>query len=417
MLVKKEKAICMLIVIMLLFSFCNAAFADEASISHVVIEVGEENVIFTLDEYETAIAAGVGNDIYDYMAAGNVPRVSAVRSGDKFMAIGVYGLAFAEAGNIAEAIGTSPAQGDVVETYKVFGGFDGQGDPILFPLFHAVTFGVSGGSGALTAKVEGEPITSGAQVQEGSDVVFTATPDDGYRVKAWKLGEEVISGATGSTYIVANLSSNIEVTVEFEAIPPVCYEVTFSVTGGNGELTAQVGGTAITSVAQVVYGSDVEFTALPDQGYRVKKWKQNDEVVTGATGSTYTVENLSSDIEVTVEFEAITAQVSELYRDGVSALYEGTVYNGIRELVGGVYNVELEMSKITAKFGDISGYSLRLIIDDEAVQGEDGDANIIDTFIVEEEYAVLPAVQQGIQDEGITINPATLAEAIVLMIE
>ena len=79
-----------------------------------------------------------------------------------------------------------------------------------------------------------------------------------------------------------------------------------------------------------------------------------------------------------------------------------------------MYNVELEMNKIVAKFGDISGCSLRLTIDGKVVKGEDSDENIIDTFIVEDDYVFLPAVQQGIQDEEIVINPATLAEAIVI---
>ena len=141
----------MCLLLLCFFSLCNAAFADEPSISHVVIEIDNEMVVFTIEEYGLAMAAGKSDQTYNFMAAGNVPRVRAVCSGDKFMAIGTYGLAFAEAGNIAGAIERSPAQeADLVETYKVFGGFDGEGDPILFPLFPAsyeVTFGVVGKTG------------------------------------------------------------------------------------------------------------------------------------------------------------------------------------------------------------------------------------------------------------------------------
>ena len=106
------------------------------SINHVVLEVGENMVIFTIGAYGSALAAGPGDETYDYMASGSVPVVRAVRSGDKFMGIGAYGTAFAQEGNTAGAIAAAPAQAQAtISMYCIFNGFDGEGEPILTPLF------------------------------------------------------------------------------------------------------------------------------------------------------------------------------------------------------------------------------------------------------------------------------------------
>ena len=106
------------------------------SINHVVLEIGEDMVVFTIGAYGSALAAGPGNETYDYMAAGGVPVVRAVGSGEKYIGIGAYGTAFAQEGNTAGAIAAAPAQdSDTVNTYLVFDGFDGDGKPILTPLY------------------------------------------------------------------------------------------------------------------------------------------------------------------------------------------------------------------------------------------------------------------------------------------
>lgn len=92
-------------------------------------------VIFTIWAYGSALAAGPGNELYDYMATGGVPVVRAVGSGDKFIGIGAYGTAFAQEGNAADAIAAAPAQGqETISAYLIFEGFDA-GEPVLTPLF------------------------------------------------------------------------------------------------------------------------------------------------------------------------------------------------------------------------------------------------------------------------------------------
>ncbi|WP_221620633.1 InlB B-repeat-containing protein, partial [Tannerella forsythia] len=81
------------------------------------------------------------------------------------------------------------------------------------PVKHRVHFSHTG-SGALTATVDNAPIQTGAEVEAGKTVVFTAAPAAGHRVKAWTP-----ANGTATTYTVTNLSAETTVTVAFEAIP------------------------------------------------------------------------------------------------------------------------------------------------------------------------------------------------------
>ncbi|MGI6488338.1 MAG: S-layer homology domain-containing protein [Syntrophothermaceae bacterium] len=84
---------------------------------------------------------------------------------------------------------------------------------------YTVTFGVTGENGSLAATVDSETISSGAEVEAGKTVVFTATPADGYQVKEWTSGGEAVADNKTNTLIVESLLVATAVTVEFEAIP------------------------------------------------------------------------------------------------------------------------------------------------------------------------------------------------------
>ena len=51
------------------------------------------------------------------------------------------------------------------------------------------------------------------------------------------------------------------------------FAVTFNVDGANGSLTASVDGKGISTGENVTEGKIVEFTAAPETGYSVDKWK------------------------------------------------------------------------------------------------------------------------------------------------
>ncbi|WP_213996708.1 InlB B-repeat-containing protein [Tepidanaerobacter syntrophicus] len=167
---------------------------------------------------------------------------------------------------------------------------------------YEVKFSVTGSNGSIAAKVDGVAVTSGTQVKEGKDVVFTATPDAGYRVKEWTVDGVAVAGEKGNTFTLQDLSKATEVKVEFEAIPK--YTITFS-DPANGELKAAVDGTEITSGDKVLEGKDVVFLAIPNTGYRVKEWTVNGTAVAGATGTKFTLSNVKANATVAVVLEAL----------------------------------------------------------------------------------------------------------------
>ena len=86
------------------------------------------------------------------------------------------------------------------------------------PTKHAVSFTVvDGKGGTLTAKVDGGDIASGKEVEEGKTVTFTATANDGYRVKGWTLNGNAVNG-TAETY-THTVTQATTVSVSFELSP------------------------------------------------------------------------------------------------------------------------------------------------------------------------------------------------------
>ena len=72
----------------------------------------------------------------------------------------------------------------------------------------------STGNGMLAATVNDSQITSGTQVRQGENVVFTATPSIGSRIRSWTVNDEA-NGETGNTLTLTNLAANTRVVVEF----------------------------------------------------------------------------------------------------------------------------------------------------------------------------------------------------------
>ncbi len=89
------------------------------------------------------------------------------------------------------------------------------GDKWVLISSYSVAFSVYGGNGTISASVNGETISSGDLVEKGAEIVFTASPATGYKVKQWKVGGDVQS-ETGDVFTYVDLQEDIAVTVEFE---------------------------------------------------------------------------------------------------------------------------------------------------------------------------------------------------------
>jgi len=164
------------------------------------------------------------------------------------------------------------------------------------------------GEGDITAKVDDVEITSGSSVDIGSEIVFTATPADGYQVKQWTLNSQVVADNTSNALVVPSIDADVTVTVEFEPIEPDTYKVTYSVVGSDGTLTATADDNPVSAGDDIVAGSTIVFTASPEVGYTIKGWTVNGDPLTEFTDDIYTIPNLAADVVVTVEFEPIVPE-------------------------------------------------------------------------------------------------------------
>jgi hypothetical protein len=95
----------------------------------------------------------------------------------------------------------------------------------VIPEMYTVSFSVvevdGHANGTLAATVNTHSIASGVQVEEGSTIVFTASPSDGYRVKEWSVNDDPLADYTDNTYTLTGLGANTTVTVQFEVITSV----------------------------------------------------------------------------------------------------------------------------------------------------------------------------------------------------
>ncbi len=88
-------------------------------------------------------------------------------------------------------------------------------------IMHILTFGVLSGNGSLMAEIEGMQINSGDEVAEGSDILFTATADEGYAVNAWLINDSLIEGWDEPEYLLEYLQTDTDARVEFVNITRV----------------------------------------------------------------------------------------------------------------------------------------------------------------------------------------------------
>lgn len=112
------------------------------------------------------------------------------------------------------ADGSTSATLKITEDVTVTVKFKPVGTP---PTKYNVTFGVDGGNGTLTAKVDGSGISSGDTVEQGKTVVFTAEPaGSNYAVEKWMNNGTVIAGAGTNTTYNHTVTADANIKVKFK---------------------------------------------------------------------------------------------------------------------------------------------------------------------------------------------------------
>ena len=239
---------------------CSGAEIENLSAGHYFVRYAEDNNHFASSD--AAVTVGEGASLADWTitfnaggGSGNMDSVT-VKTGTNYI--------LPECGFTAptdqefkawEISGTEYKVGD---TYIVSGDTEIKAlweNSVITPTTYTVTVG-NDGNGTGTAS----PSTAAA----GTMISLTATPNEGYRFKEW----QVISGGVAikdDKFLMPN--DNVEVKAIFEEdAPPVPTEFTITVkTDGNG--------TASTSHAKAVVGTEIRLTATPKEGYHFKEWQ------------------------------------------------------------------------------------------------------------------------------------------------
>ena len=206
-------------------------------------------------------------------------------------------------------------------------GSDSGGTPPAPTPKHVVTFSVEGApaNGTIKATVGGSEISSGAEVEQGTIVEFTATPDDPaqYNVDYWTVSPgtfEEGTGTNGSTSAKLKVVQPATVTVKFKpkTAPPTMCTVTFGVSGAGGTLKAEIEGVEITSPKQVEKSKTVVFTAEAALGYAVEKWTNGGNPIAGETNATYE-HTVTADADIAVHFKTAPVDVYVSVRSGGKA--------------------------------------------------------------------------------------------------
>ena len=124
------------------------------------------------------------------------------------------------------------------------------------------------------------------------------------------------------------------------------YNVTFSVDGGHGTISAtpQDGSASSTSPVSVEHGKKVTFTAVPHTGYEVEKWMVGGNTVSGNTSTSYELSTVTEAKNVTVKFKKKTYTVTFSVAAGEGKLKgeynDGTSHSNTAQNGGGEVKLE-----------------------------------------------------------------------------
>lgn len=182
----------------------------------------------------------------------------------------------------------------------------------------------AGENGTLSAKIKnGEAFTSGKPVPENTVLEFTAVPNSGYKVEKW---EGATADTTDNKKATLTVTKDSTVKVTFEAIPK--YTVNFSA-GPNGTISAKkVGGDSINNNDEVYEGTEIEFTAKSNDGYKVKEWTDGGAGLSISPDKKTATLTINSEVTVKVTFAASIKREIKFSVEGTGGNLTAKIKNG-----------------------------------------------------------------------------------------
>ena len=178
----------------------------------------------------------------------------------------------------------------------------------------------------VTAQQDSKILNTGDHVEKYSgDIVFAATPDEGYETDNWNVtGWTNVNGAENdnTTYTRSgSIESNVDVHATSKALPQ--YDFTLSVDslgdeGDGGTVSAEITRKGMRAYKQenldagthrFYRDSDITITAVPNAGYRVQDWTINGQTTADTTASK-TLYNLQDETTVQVRFVKLVTGIT-----------------------------------------------------------------------------------------------------------
>lgn len=176
----------------------------------------------------------------------------------------------------------------------------------------------------VTAQQDSKMLNTGDHVEKYSgDIVFAATPDEGYETDDWTVnGWTNVDGNDNTTYTQSgSIESNVEVHATSKALPQ--YDFTLSVDslgdeGDGGTVSAEITRKGMSAYERenlkagthIFYrDSDITITAVPNAGYRVQDWTINGQT-TADTAVSKTLSPLQGETTVQVRFVKLVTGIT-----------------------------------------------------------------------------------------------------------
>lgn len=248
----------------------------------------------------------------------------------------------------------------------------------------------------VTAKQGNKTLSTGDHVEKYSgDIVFTATPDDGYETDDWNVtGWTNVNGAENdnTTYTRSgSIESNVDVHATSKALPQ--YDFILSVDslgdeGDGGTVSAEITRKGMHTYEQknldagkhrFYRDSDITITAVPSAGYRVQDWTINGQTTADtATSKTLSNSNLQGETTVQVRFVKLVTGITfgptdETSEGGYISAAEANETSILGDAATGT-NIAADVPiKFTAEVKpgyEIEGWYVNNVRDDSAGTGE-----------------------------------------------
>lgn len=244
----------------------------------------------------------------------------------------------------------------------------------------------------VTAKQGNKTLSTGDHVEKYSgDIVFTATPDEGYETDNWTVtGWTNVDGNDDTTYTqIGSIESNVEVHATSKALPQ--YDFTLSVDslgdeGDSGTVSAEITRKGMRAYEQekleagkhsFYRDSDITITAVPSAGYRVQDWTINGQT-TADTAVSKKLYNLQDETTVQVRFVKLVTGITfgpthETSEGGYISAAEANETSILGDAATGANIAAGVPIKFTAEVKpgyEIEGWYVNNVRDDSAGTGE-----------------------------------------------